>query len=268
MTSIDGQESEDFTSLPGGQPGAEVGPIFQSFYKAVKDVTMGRPPSPMPVPPRVPECSGGKPSACLANPPPFVIYDGRAFRPQMRPRPLAMRLTLLESDRSFLQSAECATVAILAHAGVILFAVTATHGGRQLPVDEREARVFFLLPPDRVDVRSRQMESLHFGKIGSDLTDGLNLTEPDEGFQIRERAYGARRRGRKTGARGQLPFGPPPMFVARHRLQRARGGQDGGALREQRGAGLSPGADRAGDGRAWCRRPTWSTPPGWWTPPR
>ncbi len=124
-----------------------------------------------------------------------------------------MRLTLLESDRSFLQSAECATAAILAHAGVILFAVTATHGGRQLPVDEREARVFFLLPPDRVDVRSRQMESLHFGKIGSDLTDGLNLTEPDEGFQIRERAYGARRRGGKTGARGQLPFGPPPMFV-------------------------------------------------------
>jgi TonB family protein len=124
-----------------------------------------------------------------------------------------MRLTLLESDRSFLQSAECATVAILAHAGVILFAVTATHGGRQLPVDEREARVFFLLPPDRVDVRSRQMESLHFGKIGSDLTDGLNLTEPGEGFQIRERAYGARRRGGKTGARGQLPFGPPPMFV-------------------------------------------------------
>jgi TonB family protein len=124
-----------------------------------------------------------------------------------------MRLTLLESDRSFLQSAECATVAILAHAGVILFAVTATHGGRELPTDEREARVFFLLPPDRVDVRSRQMESLHFGKIGSDLTDGMNLTEPDEGFQIRERAYGARRRGGKTGARGQLPFGPPPMFV-------------------------------------------------------
>jgi TonB family protein len=124
-----------------------------------------------------------------------------------------MRLTLLESDRSFLQRAECATVAILAHAGVILFAVTATHGGRELPTDEREARVFFLLPPDRVDVRSRQMESLHFGKIGSDLTDGMNLTEPDEGFQIRERAYGARRRGGKTGARGQLPFGPPPMFV-------------------------------------------------------
>ena len=124
-----------------------------------------------------------------------------------------MRLTLIESDRSFLQSAECATAAILAHAGVILFAVAATHGDARLPIDEREARVFFLLPPDRVDVRSRQMESLHFGKIGSDLVDGKDLTEPDEGFQIRERAYGARRRGGKTGARGQLPFGPPPQFV-------------------------------------------------------
>ena len=124
-----------------------------------------------------------------------------------------MRLTLIESERSFLQSAECATAAILAHAGVILFAVTATHGDARLPIDEREARVFFLLPPDRVDVRSRQMERFHFGKIGTDLTDGKDLTEPDEGFQIRERAYGARRRGGKTGARGQLPFGPPPQFV-------------------------------------------------------
>ena len=124
-----------------------------------------------------------------------------------------MRLTLLESDRSFLQSAECATAAILAHAGVILFAVTATQGGRQLPLDEREARVFFLLPPDRVDLRSRQLAKMHWGKIGSDLTDGVDLTEPDEGFQIRERAYGARRRGGKTGAQGRLPFGPPPRFV-------------------------------------------------------
>ena len=87
-----------------------------------------------------------------------------------------MRLTLIESDRSFLQSAECATAAILAHAGVIFFAVAATHGGRELPTDEREARVFFLLPPDRVDVRSRQMDQLHFGKIGTDLTDGKDLT--------------------------------------------------------------------------------------------
>ncbi|HEV7365391.1 MAG TPA: energy transducer TonB [Gemmatimonadales bacterium] len=124
-----------------------------------------------------------------------------------------MRLTLLESDRSFLQSAECATAAIVVHAGLILFAVSATHGARQMPTDEREARVFFLLPPDRVDERSRQFNLLHVGKIGTDLEDGKEITEPDEGLQIRERAYGARRRGGRTGAKGQLPFGPPAMFV-------------------------------------------------------
>jgi TonB family protein len=124
-----------------------------------------------------------------------------------------MRLTLLESDRSFLQSAECATAAILVHAGLVLFALSATSGGRHIPTDEREARVFFLLPPDRVDQRSRQFNLLHLGKLGSDLEDGKLLTEPDEGFAIRERAYGARRRGGRTGAKGELPFGPPPMFI-------------------------------------------------------
>ncbi len=124
-----------------------------------------------------------------------------------------MRLTLLESDRSFLQSAECATAAIVVHAGLILFAATATHGGRQIPIDEREARVFFLLPPDRVDERSRQFDLMHLGKLGSDLEDWKEVTEPDEGFQIRERAYGARGRGGRTGAKGRVPFGPPPMFV-------------------------------------------------------
>jgi TonB family protein len=124
-----------------------------------------------------------------------------------------MRLTLLESDRSFLQSAECASAAILLHIGLAFFALTATHGGKQLPSDEREARVFFLLPPDRVDERSRQTDLLHLGKLGTDFSDGKLLTQPDEGFQIRERAYGARRRGGKTGARGEVPFGPPNRFV-------------------------------------------------------
>ena len=124
-----------------------------------------------------------------------------------------MRLTLLESDRSFLQSAECASAAILVHAGLVLFAFSATHGGRQIPTDQREARVFFLLPPDRVDERARQSEIMHWGKPGSDLQDGKLLTEPGEGWLIRERAYGARRRGGRTGAKGQLPFGLPTQFV-------------------------------------------------------
>lgn len=124
-----------------------------------------------------------------------------------------MRLTLLESDRNFMQSAECATAAILVHAGLVFLALTATAGGRQIPTDERDARVFFLLPPDRVDERSRQSDLMHWGKLGSDLQDGKEITQPGEGWLIRERAYGARKRGGKTGARGQLPFGPPPQYV-------------------------------------------------------
>ena len=123
-----------------------------------------------------------------------------------------MRLTLLESDRSFFQTAECALISILAHAGVVWLAVDATVGGRQIPTDEREARVFFLLPPDRVDQRARQSEIIQWGKLGGDLQDGKLLTNPDEGWLIRERAYGARGRGGRTGARGELPFGPPPRF--------------------------------------------------------
>jgi TonB family protein len=124
-----------------------------------------------------------------------------------------MRLTLLESDRSFFQTAECAFVSILAHAGLVWFGLIATEGGRQIPTDEREARVFFLLPPDRVDQRSRQSEIIQWGKVGGDLDDGKLLTMPDEGLLSRERAYGARNRGSRTGARGKVPFGPPPVFI-------------------------------------------------------
>src|SRR5215212_8672623 len=99
-----------------------------------------------------------------------------------------MRLTLLESNRSFFQTAECALVSVLAHTAIVWVAIGATSGGRQLPTDEREARVFFLLPPDRVDVRARQTEIIQWGKLGSDLENGKNLTRPGEGWVMRERA--------------------------------------------------------------------------------
>jgi TonB family protein len=121
-----------------------------------------------------------------------------------------MRLTLLESDRSLWRSAECAVVSVLAHAGLVWLAVGSTHGGPRLPSDEREARVFFLLPPDRVDARRRQTEIIQWGRLGSDLEDGARLTGPGEGLRIR--AFGARRREPRSGARGALPFGPT-LFV-------------------------------------------------------
>jgi TonB family protein len=124
-----------------------------------------------------------------------------------------MHLTLLESKRNFFQSAECAAISIVAHVGLVWFAVSSTTGGRQLPTDEREARVFFLLPPDRVDTRSRQSDIIQWGKVGADFSEGEQLRAPDAGWLYRERASGARRRGRRSGVRAQLPFGPPPMFI-------------------------------------------------------
>ena len=123
-----------------------------------------------------------------------------------------MRLTLLESHRTLLQAAECTFASLLAHAGVVIVAVAVTTGGRQLPSDEREARVFFLLPPDRVDVRARQTDILQWGRPGGDLEDG-KLLRASEGMRVRVEAFGARAKGKKSGARGELPFGPVPYLV-------------------------------------------------------
>jgi TonB family protein len=119
-----------------------------------------------------------------------------------------MRVTLLESNRSFFQTAECAMLSVMAHAAVIWGAAVVTEGGRQLPMTERDALVFFLLPPDRVDVRSRQFEEMQWGREGGDIQNGPVLTKPGQGWSSRPPAHGARARGSdETGARGQLPTG-------------------------------------------------------------
>ncbi len=124
-----------------------------------------------------------------------------------------MRPTLLESGRNLFQSAECAFVSILAHAVVTVSAVSLTAAGRQMPADEREARVFFLLPPDRVDVRNRQSEIFQYGRLGGDLEDGKYLLKPDGGWLSLEPAHGSRGRRNRSGARGQLPIGPPSPYI-------------------------------------------------------
>lgn len=126
-----------------------------------------------------------------------------------------MRLTLLESERNFFQVAECTAASIIAHVALVWLAVGATQEGIKLPADEREARVFFLLPPDRVAVRERQSDILEWGKLGGDIRDGKDLVNDQAGWLVRERTYGSRRRGiKETGAQGQLPFGPPAPFLA------------------------------------------------------
>ena len=118
-----------------------------------------------------------------------------------------MRLTLLESDRRLIQTAEFAAISIIAHSLLIWGAVSLTNGGRVLPNDAREARVFFLLPPDRVDAHSRQLEVAKWGKLGTDIDDGRNTTQDAMGWLLRQRAAGRRGSANKAGARGQLPTG-------------------------------------------------------------
>lgn len=125
-----------------------------------------------------------------------------------------MRLTLLESDRNVLRSAECAVLSTLAHAGLVWLAVGMTGGGSRIPTDEREARVFFLLPPDRVDAPLRQTDVIQWGRPGGDLAGGNELTGTGDGRPFGGRAEDVRRRGRRSHARGELPFGPEPVLTA------------------------------------------------------
>jgi hypothetical protein len=124
-----------------------------------------------------------------------------------------MRLTLVQSSRNFFQSAECTFASALAHLVVVWFAVSLTSDGRQLPADEREARVFFLLPPDRVDVRDRQTEILQLGQLGGDLQNGKILPNLEGGWARGDLAHGARGKRNRSGARGQLPAGPPSPYI-------------------------------------------------------
>jgi TonB family protein len=123
-----------------------------------------------------------------------------------------MHLTLLESDRSFFHSAEWAFVSIVAHTGVVWYAIASTAGGGQLPIDEREARVFFLLPPDRVNAPLRQTERIQWGKVGTDLAGGAGLAPPGDGLRVRGPAYRNRPWGERSGAHGETPFGPVPLL--------------------------------------------------------
>jgi TonB family protein len=98
-------------------------------------------------------------------------------------------------------------LSIVAHAAVVWAAFAVTEGGRQLPADERDARIFFLLPPNRVDVRSRQMDVDQWGKLGSDLENGRRTMTLTPGLFLRRPVTGRRDLPDKAGARGQLPLG-------------------------------------------------------------
>ena len=123
-----------------------------------------------------------------------------------------MRLTLLESDRSFMRSAEYASLSIVAHLGLVWLAFGMTAGGMRIPTDEREARVFFLLPPDRVDAPQRQTAVIQWGRLCGELAGGAVLAGASAGRSFGGAAEGARRYGERSRERGEIPFGPAPAL--------------------------------------------------------
>ena len=123
-----------------------------------------------------------------------------------------MHLTLLESDRSFLRSAECAALSIVAHVGLIWAVLAASDGGFVLPTTERDARLLFLLPPDRIPASERTAEIPHVGKLSSGLEEA-ETPGPGEGLRLQAATSHARRKGTKSGPRLErdLPVSPTPF---------------------------------------------------------
>ena len=121
-----------------------------------------------------------------------------------------MQLTLLESDRSFLRSAECAALSIVAHLGLIWVVVSANTGGFVLPTTEREVRLMLLLPPDRVPASEREADIPHAGKLGAGFGEG-QVPDPGEGMRLQAAATHARRKGTRSGPREDLPVSPTPF---------------------------------------------------------
>jgi len=123
-----------------------------------------------------------------------------------------MRLTLLESDRRLFRSAQTVAVSIVAHTGVVLFALAASIDTFRLPTTERDVRVLFLLPPDRVDAPERQAEIFLPGRPGSGLDQAGQLPAEGEGLRLAAAATRGRGQGERSGARSAEPLGPAPFL--------------------------------------------------------
>ena len=123
-----------------------------------------------------------------------------------------MHVTLLESDRNFLRSAELITLSIALHLTLLGVAVVSPAGSFRLPSDEREARVMFLLPPDGPAAADRQAEMFLPGKPGSGLDQASSLPADGQGFRLEGNVSRSKGRGERSGAKGDQPFGPAPFL--------------------------------------------------------
>jgi TonB family protein len=124
-----------------------------------------------------------------------------------------MRLTLLESQRSFFSIAEYATLSIVAHIGLIALVLTTAAGTFRLPTTERDARVLFLLPPEGQGASERQAEISLPGKPGSGLDEAGQLPAEGEGLRLVAASSRARHKGDRSGAKGDEPLGPPAVLT-------------------------------------------------------
>jgi protein TonB len=126
-----------------------------------------------------------------------------------------MRLTLLESDRRFLHFAEIVTLSIGLHAAMVWIILATATGTFRLPADERDARVLFLLPPDRAGEPERQAQIFLPGKPGSGLDEAGQLPGDGQGLRLVANTRQTKRGGERSGARGEQPFGPAPFLTQR-----------------------------------------------------
>jgi TonB family protein len=123
-----------------------------------------------------------------------------------------VHITLLESDRSFLRSAELISLSIAMHLTLLGVVVLAPAGTFRLPADEREARVMFLLPPDGPAAADRQAEMFLPGKPGSGLDGASSMPADGQGFRLEGNVRRSRAAGERSGSKGEQPFGPAPFL--------------------------------------------------------
>jgi TonB family protein len=123
-----------------------------------------------------------------------------------------VHVTLLESDRNFLRSAELVTLSIAMHITVLGVAALGPAGSFRLPDDDREARVMFLLPPDGPGAADRQAEVFLPGRPGSGLNEASPLPGDGEGLRLEGNVSHSHRRGERAGTKGEAPFGPAPFL--------------------------------------------------------
>lgn len=128
-----------------------------------------------------------------------------------------MHLTLLESDRNFIRSAELATLSIAAHVVVLGILSGSAAGTFRLPSDEREVKAMLLLPPDRAEPAERTADLPLPGRPGSGFDEASPPPLPDDGVGMRleANAAGGSKKGERSGAKSDAPVGPAPFLAVK-----------------------------------------------------